>query len=172
MSPLCHIAVISRQVGCSAGLSPRRHGSIDGRFGAIVLIGAMLQLSGCAAPAGLAIFSAGTGVAMGTSVDYTLNGIAYKTFVAPMPTVRQATLASLNRMGIKVVEDKKSNSGWSITATAEGRDIEIDLERLTPRTTRMRVVANSGPIFKDRATEAAIIDEAADALDRRGTMHG
>jgi Protein of unknown function (DUF3568) len=138
----------------------------------IIPIAIALQLSGCAAPAGLAIFSAGTGVAMGTSVDYTLNGIAYKTFVAPMPTVRQATLNGLRRMGVQVVEDKQSNSGWSIAATAEGRQIDIYLERLTPRTTRMRVVANNGIIFKDRATEAAIIDEAADALDHRGGARG
>jgi hypothetical protein len=108
---------------------------------------------------------------MGTGVDYTLNGIAYKTFITPMPTVRQATLASLNRMGMTVTEDKKTDSGWTITATAEGRDIDIELERLTSRTTRMRVVANDGVIFKDRATEAAIIDEAADAIDRRATAH-
>jgi hypothetical protein len=171
MSPVCHIAVIRRQVGYSVGRAAKRHSS-NACFGAMILIAAILQLSGCAAPAGLAIFSASTGVAMGTSVDYTLNGIAYKTFVSPMPTVRQATLAGLNRMGMKVNEDKKSESGWSITASAEGRDIDIQLERLTPRTTRMRVVANNGPIFKDRATEAAIIDEAADALDRRTTLHG
>ncbi len=139
------------------------------RSGMLVLIAAMLVLSGCAAPAGLAIFSASAGVAMGTSVDYTLNGIAYKTFVAPMPTVRQATLTGLNEMGMKVVEDKKSDNGWTIVANAEGREIDVDLEKLTNRTTRMRVVANSGPFFKDRATEAAIIDEAADALDRRRT---
>jgi hypothetical protein len=131
-----------------------------------------LQLSACAAPAGLAIFGASAGVAMGTSVDYTLNGIAYKTFVAPMPAVRQATLASLGRMGMKVVDDKKSQTGWSISATAEGRDIDIDLERLGSRTTRIRVVASSSAIFKDRATEAAIIDEAADTLDHRANKHG
>ncbi|HME24718.1 MAG TPA: DUF3568 family protein [Acetobacteraceae bacterium] len=127
----------------------------------------MLALSACAAPAGLAVFGASTGIAMGTSVDYTLNGIAYKTFVSPMPTVRQATLSGLNRMGIKVVQDKKSGSGWTIAATAEGREIDIDLEKLTSRTTRMRVVASNGVIFKDRATEAAIIDETADSLDHR-----
>ena len=31
------------------------------------------------------------------------------------------------------------------------------------------VVANNGVIFKDRATEAAIIDETADALDHRAS---
>jgi hypothetical protein len=138
----------------------------------LTLLAAMLQLSACAAPAGLALFSASTGVAMGTSVDYTLNGIAYKTFVSPMPTVRQATLSGLNRMAIKVVQDKKSDTGWMIAATAEGREIDIELERLTNRTTRMRVVANNNVIFKDRATEAAIIDEAADMLDHRSSARG
>lgn len=180
MSPLCHIAVIRQQVvrlGGSEHVPEKgQQRGWSARFGtraaAAALIASMLQLAGCAAPAGLAIFSAGTGVAMGTSVDYTLNGIAYKTFVSPMPTVRQATLTSLNRMGMKVVQEKKTDGGWSITASAEGRDIDIDLERLTPRMTRMRVVANNGPFFKDRATEAAIIDEAADSLDRRTAMHG
>lgn len=141
--------------------------SVRGWTGALVVLAAALQLSACAAPAGLALFSAGTGVAMGTSVDYTLNGIAYKTFVSPLPSVRQATLSSLNRMGVKVVQDKKSDTGWTIAATANDREIDIDLESLTSRTTRMRVVASNGVIFKDRATEAAIIDQTADALDHR-----
>jgi len=135
----------------------------------LIVLAAMLGLSACAAPAGLAVFGASAGVAMGTSVDYTLNGIAYKTFVSPMPTVRQATLSGLSRMGMKVVQEKKTGSGWTIAATADGREIDIDLERLTPRTTRMRVVANNGVVFKDRATEAAIIDETADALDHRAS---
>jgi hypothetical protein len=150
----------------------RPNGWIEASAVPLLLLVAMLQLSGCAAPAGLALFSASTGVAMGTSVDYTLNGIAYKTFVSPMPTVRQATLNGLNRMGIKVVQEKKSDTGWTIAATAEGREIDIDLERLTVRTTRMRVVATNNVIFKDRATEAAIIDEAADMLDHRSSARG
>jgi hypothetical protein len=145
----------------------------DGRFEAsavpLLLLAVMLLLSACAAPVGLALFSASTGIAMGTSVDYTLNGIAYKTFVSPLPTVRQATLSGLNRMGIKVVQAKMSDTGWTIAATAEGREIDIELERLTARTTRMRVVATNNVIFKDRATEAAIIDEAADMLDHRSS---
>jgi hypothetical protein len=157
----------TKRGGSMAALRP------DGRFKAsavpLILLAAMLPLSACAAPAGLALFSASTGIAMGTSVDYTLNGIAYKTFVSPLPTVRQATLSGLNRMGIKVVHDKKSDTGWTIAATADGREIDIDLERLTGRTTRMRVVATNSVIFKDRATEAAIIDEAADMLDHRSS---
>ncbi len=143
-----------------------------GGIGAVRLIGqlgVLLCLAGCAAPAGLAVMSAGTGVAMGTGTDYTLNGIAYKTFVSPLPAVRQATRGGLDRMGMKIVADTKTDDGWTISATAADRTIDVDLERLTPRTTRMRVVANNGIIFKDRATEAAIIDEAADMLDRHAT---
>jgi hypothetical protein len=136
------------------------------RAGMIGILAAVLLLSACAAPVGLAVFSASSGVALGTSVDYTLNGIAYKTFVAPLPAVRQATLSGLNRMGVTVVQDKKSDHGWAIEATANDRQIDIELEGLTSRTTRMRVVANNGIIFKDRATEATIIEQAADALDR------
>ena len=139
---------------------------------AFVVLAVMTQLSACAAPAGLVVFGAGTGVAMGTSVDYTLNGIAYKTFVSPLPTVRQATLSGLNRMGMKVVQAKKTSTGWTIAATANDREIDIDLESLTSRTTRMRVVASSNVIFKDRATEAAIIDQTADVLDRRASARG
>jgi hypothetical protein len=137
-----------------------------GAMKAIAWLGMAMSLAGCAAPVGLAVASAGAGVAMGTGTDYTLNGIAYKTFVAPLPTVRQATRSGLDRMGMKIVTDSKTDDGWTISATAADRTIDVDLERLTPRTTRMRVVANNGIIFKDRATEAAIIDEAADALDR------
>jgi hypothetical protein len=168
--PRCHIAVIDRAADAHGDATWRRGVSLRGVgawAGPLVVLVAMLGLSACAAPAGLAVFGASAGVAMGTSVDYTLNGIAYKTFVSPLPTVRQTTLSGLNRMGMKVVQDKQSASGWTIAATAEGREIDIDLEKLTTRTTRMRVVANNGVIFKDRATEAAIIDEAADALDHR-----
>ena len=140
-----------------------------GAVKAIAWLAMAMSLAGCAAPAGLAVMSAGTGVAMGTGTDYTLNGIAYKTFVSPLPAVRQAARGGLDRMGMKIVADTKTDDGWTISATAADRTIDIDLERLTPRTTRMRVVANNGIIFKDRATEAAIIDEAADMLDRHAT---
>ena len=150
--------------------TPRFPKSVKQRAEALVALAALLQLSACAAPAGLALFGASAGVGMGTSVDYTLNGIAYKTFVSPLPNVRHATLNGLDRMGIKVVQNKKTDAGWTIAATANGRDIGIDLEMLTLRTTRMRVVASNGVIFKDSATELAIIDQTANALDHQHSV--
>jgi len=114
------------------------------------------------------VAGAGAGVAMGTGVDYTLNGIAYKTFTAPMEDVKVATRTSLERMGMKKTKDEKaekSDNGWVIEATANDRVVTIELQALTPKTTRIRVVADDGIFFKDRATESEIIYQTADALD-------
>ncbi len=57
-----------------------------------------------------------------------------------------------------VTEDSETEDGWEIKATAAKREIDIELERLTKRATRMRVVANEGEIFfKDAATATEII---------------
>lgn len=124
-----------------------------------------LFLQGCAA-AGLAVVGAGAGVGMGEGVDHTLGGITYKTFAAPLNSVRFAALKTFDRMGMPVTEDKKSDDGWTMTATATGRTINVELQRLTDRTTRMRVVADEGWIFfKDASTATEIIIQTAQTLE-------
>jgi len=137
------------------------------RSGAPLALVAVLSLGGCAG-AGLAVVGAGTGVAMGTGVDYTLNGIAFKTFTAPVEEVRVATRSGLENMGIEITKDaaaEDDGNNWRIEGTANKRQIGIDLQQLTPKTTRVRVVAEDGIFFKDKATEAEIIYQTADALD-------
>ena len=52
----------------------------------------------------------------------------------------------------------ETEDGWEIKATATKREIDIELERLSKRATRMRVVANEGNVFfKDAATATEII---------------
>lgn len=71
-------------------------------------------------------------------------------------------------MAMKVVKDGKDENGWRIEATASERRIEIELERLTRRATRMRVVVNQGTLFfKDAATGTEIIINTAEVLERR-----
>jgi len=131
---------------------------------AIVAVAASL-LSGCAA-AGLTVASAGAGVAMGNGVEHTMSGIGYKTFTASIGEVRLATLQSLRRMDITIEGDAASDNGWMLTGTARDRTIDIELESLTARATRMRVVANKGQIFfKDAATSTEIILQTAQSLD-------
>ena len=81
------------------------------------------------------------GVGMATGVGHTLGGMVYKTFTTPQANVKKATLGALNRMQIQVVESKRNGATEVIKAKAVDREIEIELESLTPTTTRMMVVA-------------------------------
>ena len=114
---------------------------------------AALNLGGCAAVALTAL-----GVGMATGVSHTLGGMVYKTFTTPQAQVKRATLGALQRMQIKVVESKRSGTTEVIRAKASDRDIDIELEALTPNTTRMVVVAkkDSG-ILRDGATATEVI---------------
>ena len=116
--------------------------------------------SGCAA-IGLTLF----GVGAGTGVSYTLDSIAYKTFTVSEEGLRAATLKTLKRMDIEVRENQATESGRRIVAQAGDREIDIELDRLTTKTSRMRVNAKQGMFFKDRATAAEIIIQTERTLD-------
>jgi len=131
----------------------------------VVLLSVALGLGGCASLA----LTAGS-IAGGAGIDHTLSGIAYKTFAEPLPSVRFATLKTLNRMAMDVTKDEQpqDEKEWSIEATATDRRIDIELEPVTPKTTRMRVVVNKGDVFfKDAATGTEIIVQTAETLAER-----
>lgn len=97
------------------------------------------------------------GIGASTSVSHTLSGIIYKTFTAPQRTVQRASVRALKDMGIEVVGTEVNEEGETvITGKARERDIEILLEPLTPRTTRMRAMASDG-LLKDSATATEIV---------------
>jgi len=121
----------------------------------------LLSLPGCAAVA-----LTGVALAAGVGVDHTLNGTVYKTFTTPVDNVQVATIKALDEMAITVTDKQKTASGWDIKAIAANRKIEVQLEALTPKTTRMRVVANKDKIFfKDSSTATEIIIKTAETLD-------
>lgn len=98
------------------------------------------------------------GVGAGAGVAHQMGGVAYKTFSAPMPRVRQATLAALSRMAIKPEAPEKTDVGQMIRAKAADRSIEIELESLTAATTRLKVtVKRDGGLVMDSATAVEII---------------
>ena len=114
---------------------------------------APLSVGGCAAIGVTAV-----GVGMATGVGHTLGGIVYKTFTAPQARVKKATLSALSRMQVKVVSAKRDGSTETIVGRAGDRDIDIELEALTPATTRMTVTAKqNGGILRDAATATEII---------------
>ena len=125
---------------------------------AFLLVGLIsIYVNGCAAPLALTLFGVGAGVTTGTAVSYTMDGIAYRTFTAPLPQVERATLTALSDMGMKIESTEKTDEGKAIRAKGVERQIEIELQAISSKTTRIRTVAKDGVFFKDRATATEII---------------
>jgi hypothetical protein len=129
----------------------------------VLAVAAFLGTQGCAA-AGLALVGSGAGAAGRAGTSYTLDSVAYHTFTASMDDTRRATLAALKRMDITVDKDEVTPEGRQLTAQTVDRAIEIELERITARTTRIRVVAKQGWFFRDRATAGEIIAQTERSL--------
>lgn len=120
---------------------------------AVILAVSAVALNGC-----VAVGLTALGVGMAAGVSHTLSGMVYKTFTAPQAQVRHAAVGALNRMQVKVVSAKRDGSTETIRAKAGDRDIEIELEALTPATTRMVVTAKKdGGILRDGATATEVI---------------
>lgn len=112
-----------------------------------------LAMGGC-----VAVGLTALGVGMATGVGHTLGGMVYKTFTAPVAQVKRGALGALSRMQIKVVQSKRDGSTEMIVAKAGDREIDIELEALTPGTTRMKVTARKdGGILRDGATATEVI---------------
>ena len=126
------------------------------RLGFLIVICLLPWLNGCAT-VGMTLFGVGAGVTTGTAVSYTLDGIAYRTFTAPLAEVESATRTALDRMGIRVEATAKTEQGKAIKAIGNDREIEVELEMVSAKTTRIRTVAKQGVFFKDRATATEII---------------
>jgi hypothetical protein len=119
----------------------------------VAVVALALLLGGCAAVGLTAL-----GVGMATGVGHTLGGMVYKTFTAPQAQVKKAAQGALGRMQVKVVKTEREGSTETITAKAGDRDIDIELEALTPNTTRMKVTAkHNGGILRDGATATEVI---------------
>lgn len=117
-----------------------------------------LVVACCAALCGCETFAlslAGAGAT--AALGHRLNGAAYRTFTAPYPAVKKASLAALKNMGITLDSLGKLESGEIIYARAEGRTIEIELEPISKRATRIRVATQNGGFFYDNATANEIV---------------
>lgn len=136
------------------------------KFRFVAIIGGALLLQGCAS-AGLTLLSIGTGTVAGAGVNHTLSGMSYKTFNSSISELVSATDLALVRMAIEVDDMTEVENGRLIHARANDREIEIEFEELTPRTTRMRVVAKRGFILRDAATSTEIIIQTLAALDEQ-----
>ena len=110
----------------------------------------LLLLSGCTS---VLVSGASAGVA------YTVTNVAYKTIVAPIDQVEFANRLALMKMRIKYVERIETGDGVIIVAETSELYININLEKITPGTTKMSVNAEKNIVVKDKATAVAIIEE-------------
>ena len=91
--------------------------------------------------------------------------LRYQTFVAPLPRVRQVTLAALRRMRLEVYPQREAKpyAAPTIVASAKDCQAEIELHPTSARTTRMRVLTKEGVVF-DRSTASEILSRVAGSL--------
>ena len=132
-------------------LAPLRRGLLGG-----LLVAGVLSTQGCAA-IGLSLITSGVGIGAGAGTGHALDSIVYKTFTVPIDTLTKATTVTLARMDIELLDTNATDEGQTMKASAGDRSIEIELDRLTARTTRMRVVAKKNWLIRDRATATEII---------------
>jgi Protein of unknown function (DUF3568) len=120
------------------------------------------SLSGCVAAA-----TSAAGMGGSAAITHTMNGITYRTFTSPQAKVRVATIRALERMQIKLLSDSMQNKSniRFVTAKTNERKIEIQLEPISPNTTRMRVIAKKGSsFFYDASTAEEIIQQTKISL--------
>ena len=83
----------------------------------------------------------------------------------PVPGIDNGFLA-----GYRVRFDEAAPDGRHFVAQAGDRTVDIELERLTARTTRMRVSVKHGWIFRDRATAGEIVAQTEHSVDLLPTV--
>ena len=126
----------------------------------IVLSLFLFGLAGCE-PFAISMLGVGAGAALRATID----GVTYRTFTASVPDVRQASLAALERMGMEAGAVENFEGGELISATSSHRTIEIELEPVSKKATRLRIAAKNGGLFYDSATAAEIIAQTERLLD-------
>lgn len=146
----------------AAGARARHKGWI--RALAFTVLVASTQ-TGCIA-VGLTFLGAAIGVGSGTAVAYALNGYAYRTFALPLADVEKAALRALNDMGMKLEGREPTDDGKLLHAAGNEREIEVRLEQVTSKATRIRTMVRVGTFLMDRATATEIIIQTEEVLAR------
>ena len=134
---------------------------------AILLSICLLGLSGCQ-PLALSVL----GAAGGEALRYSYTGVTYRTFTASAADVKHASLEALERMGIAFESFDRFDHGELIYARAENRAIEIEIEPISPRATRMRIAAKNGGFFYDSATANEIVAQTERSLASASAARG
>lgn len=125
---------------------------------------AVLPLTGAAA--GVAAIQGGTGAIVKAGTEYRANGVIYRTVATPIDEVHRAAFEALRQLEIEVRDDRIAPNAIRMRARAEDRRVDIQIVRLTPVLTSLRLVVKRGVNGRDRATASEILARVEDVLDR------
>jgi hypothetical protein len=133
----------------------------------VLLCICLAGLNGCQ-PLALSVL----GAAGGEALRYSYSGVTYRTFTASATDVKHASLDALERMGIAFESFDRFDYGELIYARAENRVVEIEIEPISPRATRMRIAAKNGGFFYDNATASEIVAQTERSLATASAARG
>jgi len=128
----------------------------------LLVIALCLPLAACDTVA-IALLGGGAS----TLLRYNLDGVAARTFTAPAESVKHASLAALERMGLEINGTEPLETGEVIHARARNRDIDIEVEPITKQLTRVRIMARGGSLFYDNATAVELVAQTEKMLDAK-----
>ena len=122
------------------------------------LFGLVLFLSSCAA-VGVSLLGAGASLMADQGMGHITSSRVEKTFPMPLEGVRAATIQSVSQMDLTIDSVDRTEPGYLITGRAPNRRVEIQLERVSDRATRMQVDVKRSFFQRDRATATAIVEQ-------------
>jgi len=135
-------------------------------FRSIAIGLSMLSLTGCAT-AVTAIGTVTSGIAYGT--QYVLTSQVSRTTTHEFDHVKKALLVALCKMQIPVEQVKEIEDGEKIVANADDLKIKIELKKITPCVTRIRVKAGKG-LIRDKATASEIVQQTEEIAETPTTQ--
>lgn len=128
----------------------------------LLILGSCCLLGACE-PVAIALLGAGAS----TALRHNMDGVASRTFTAPVDTVKSASLAAFERMGITLNATTPIEGGEVIIGRAHNREIEVEIEPITKHATRLRVTAKGSGFFYDHATAVELVQQTKEAIDAK-----
>lgn len=127
---------------------------------AIILALSLMTFTGCIEVLGIL----GSGASMAS--EYILKGSASKTISHEFNMTKKALLIALRKMEISVDVALEIEDGEEIIAKADELEITIELKEITPKVTRITVVAGKNILHRDKATAQEIVYQTNKVADR------
>jgi hypothetical protein len=112
----------------------------------------------------VAALSAGAGSVVKTGTEYTLTGVAYRSFSLSLEELAAVVRAALDRMQFTVEEAEADDYELVVVAGGIDRTLHLRFTPITPGVTRLRVAVTKGRLFLDRATASEILTQIERAV--------